>query len=192
MDFYKLNPWNWFKHENNHHEHKNIIPINRDDSVHSQHQLNSISQIHNEIDRIFNSALMDFNSPSIFHSRAWNQRLRGELSPAFHASLNIGSDEKQYTITLEAPGLEKKDISIELKNRVLVIKGNKKQEQEEKDKHYYRIERQYGEFERILSVPDDGDIDEISANMDKGLLTLTIPRKKTEEVETKKIEIANR
>ena len=71
------------------------------------------------------------------------------------------------------------------------MRTNKKQEHEEKDKHYYRIERQYGEFERILSVPDDGDIDEISANMDKGLLTLTIPRKKTEETEAKNIEIGD-
>ena len=87
------------------------------------------------------------------------------------------------------PGLEQKDLSIELKDRVLVIKGDKQQEQEEKDKHYYRIGRRYGAFERVIAVPDDADIDGISAGMDKGLLTVKIPKKAVADSEIKRISI---
>jgi len=111
-----------------------------------------------------------------------------DFLPAFHAHVNIASDDKKYTITLEAPGLEKKDVSIDLKDRVLVIKGNK-QHEEEKNKQYYRIERHYGAFERVLAVPDDADINEINASMDKGLLTVNIPRKKIAESDVKKLKL---
>ena len=73
-----------------------------------------------------------------------------------------------YTITLEAPGMEQKDLSIELKDSTLYIKGKKQQKQEEKDKNYYRVERHYGSFERVLANPDDGNADEIEASMKNG------------------------
>ena len=56
------------------------------------------------------------------------------------------------------PGLEQKDLSIELKDQILIIKDIKQQEQEESDKQYYRFERRYDAFGRILATPDDADI----------------------------------
>ena len=111
--------------------------------------------------------------------------------PVFRASVDIASDDKQYTITLEVPGLAQEDLSIELKDRVLVIKGTKQQEQEHKDQYYYRKERRYGSFERVLAVPDDADVDGIQARMQKGLLTISIPRKEAEKSNVKKITINN-
>jgi HSP20 family protein len=73
---------------------------------------------------------------------------------------------------------------------VLLIKGNKQQEQEEKDKHYYRIERRYGAFERVLAIPDDGNADEISATMKHGVLTVKIPRKELPDSSVKRIAIS--
>lgn len=190
MDLHKLNPWNWFKHEEPEKEKKATIPVKHEEYALSQTPLaNNISQLHREIDRLFEDALRGFGLSSWPHSPLWEQTFSKDFMPAFKANVDIASDDKQYTITLEAPGLEQKDLSIELKDQVLVIKGNKQQQQEEKDKHYYRIERRYGAFERVLAVPDDADTDAIHATMDKGLLTITIPRKQVIESKAKSIEI---
>jgi HSP20 family protein len=190
MDLYKLNPWNWFKHEEPEKEKKEIVPIKEGDYALSQSPLgNNISQLHREIDRLFENTFRGFGLPSMSRSSLWDQMLNNDYMPAFRASVDVASDNKQYTITLEAPGLEQKDLSIELKDQVLVIKGNKQQEQEESDKHYYRIERRYGAFERVLAVPDDADINSINATMDKGLLKITIPRNEVLESKAKAIEI---
>ena len=108
---------------------------------------------------------------------------------AFRADVNIASDDRQYTITLEAPGLEQKDLSIELKDRTLFIKGNKQQDQEENEKHFYHVERRYGAFERVLAIPDDAIADEISATMKNGILKVTIPRKDVPVADVKNIDI---
>ena len=190
MDLHKLNPWNWFKHEEPEKEKKEIVPINEGDYALSQSPLvNNISQLHREIDRLFENTFRGFGLPSMSRSSLWDQMLNNDYMPAFRASVDVASDNKQYTITLEAPGLEQKDVSIELKDQVLAIKGHKQQEQEESDKHYYRIERRYGAFERVLAVPDDADINLINATMDKGLLTIIIPRKEVLESKAKTIEI---
>ncbi len=190
MDLKKLNPWNWFKHEELEKEKREIVPVKRDDYTLSQPPLvNNISQLHREIDRLFEDTFGSFGLPSASRSPLWNQMLSNDFMPAFKANVDVASDDKQYTITLEAPGLEQKDLSIELKDQTLIIKGNKQQEQEEVDKHYYRIERRYGAFERMLAVPDDADINSINAMMDKGLLTIIIARKEHIESKVKTVEI---
>ncbi|MGD9386334.1 MAG: Hsp20 family protein, partial [Thioalkalispiraceae bacterium] len=68
-------------------------------------------------------------------------------------------------------------------------KGNKQQEQEEKDKHFYRIERHYGSFERVLAIPDDAETNKITASMKNGVLTIDIPRKEMPATEAKRITI---
>lgn len=191
MDLHKLNPWNWFKHEEPEKEKKEIVPIQREDYALSQSPfVSNISQLHREIDRLFEDTFRGSGLPSQSRPSLWDPMHTNDFMPAFKASVDVASDDKQYTISLEAPGLEQKDLSIELKDQVLMIKGNKQQEQEESDKHYYRIERRYGAFERVLAVPDDADTSSIKATMDKGLLKITIPRnKEVLESKTKTIEI---
>ncbi|MBI1425604.1 MAG: Hsp20 family protein [Gammaproteobacteria bacterium] len=189
MDMKKLNPWNWFKHEEKQ-DKQEVVPVKPGETLPAQNPFANMMQLHREIDRLFDEAFRGFPSLSM---PSW-PRLGGEdFVPAFHASVNVASDDKQYTITLEAPGMEQKDLSIELKDQALFIKGNKQQETEEKDKHYYRIERQYGSFERVLALPDDANADEISASMKNGVLTVTIPRKELpESASGKRIEIKSK
>lgn len=190
MDLHKLNPWNWFKHEEPEKEHRDIVPVKRDDyQLAKSPFVNNISQLHREIDRLFENTFRGFGHPSMSRASLWDQMASNDFMPAFKANVDVASDDKQYIITLEAPGLEQKDLSIELRNQTLVIKGHKQQAQEEKDKHYYRIERRYGAFERVLAVPDDADINSINATMDKGLLTITIARKALIETNVRNIEI---
>ena len=191
MDFHKLNPWNWFTHEEQKKSGKGAIPIKREEHAQAHFPLASVDQLHHDINRLFENSFRGFGFSALSQPKIWDQMFNDDFSPAFHANINIASDDEQYAITLEAPGLEEKDLSIDLKDRVLVIKGNKQHEKEERDKQYYRIERSYGAFERVLAVPDDADIDKISASMDKGLLTVNIPRKEVSHANVKKIEIEN-
>lgn len=173
MNINKLNPWNWFKHEEEQ-DKKNNVPIKCNDQISAQHTFNNTMQLHQEIDRLFDDAFRGFTS--INHSPLWDKIMDSDFTLTFRANVNISSSDKQYTITLEAPGMEQKDLSIEIQDRVLLLKGNKQKEHEEKDQNFYRIERHYGRFERVLSLPEDSNADEISATMKNGLLTLTIPR----------------
>jgi len=190
MDIRKLNPWNWFKHEE-----KDIggstIPVRQGDLqtnlTTGNNPFAGMMQLHREIDRLFESIYPGL--PNVGRTPLWGHMLQDNYMPAFHANVNVTSDDKHYIITLEAPGLEQKDISIELKDRALFIKGNKQQEKEEKDKHIYRMERYYGSFQRVLSIPDDGDIEEINATMRNGVLKVNIPRMEIAVSGGKKITI---
>ncbi len=188
MDMKKLNPWNWFKHEERQ-DKKETIPVKHGEHLQPHHPVTNMMQLHREIDRLFDDTFRGF--PSLSHAPLWKQMMSDDFMPTFRANVNVASDDGQYTITLEAPGMEQKDLSIELKNHALFIKGNKQQEQEEKDQHFYRVERHYGSFERVLAIPDDGNADEISASMKNGVLTLTIPRQELPKPDIKQIEINN-
>lgn len=192
MDLHKLNPWNWFKHEEPGKNDSEIVPVKHDDQSMGKYPLlNNLNQLHREIDRLFEATFRGFGVSDRNPPEMMNHFFSDDFISAFRANINVASNDQQYTVTLEAPGLAQDDLSIELKDQVLVIKGNKQHEQEEKDQHYYRKERRYGAFERVLAVPDDADIDAIHAKMDKGLLTINIPRKAVDESNIKKIAIKN-
>ena len=188
MDLHKLNPWNWFKHEES--EKDKTLPVKREDqSLERLPGSLQLNQLHREIDRLFENAFRSFGFPVQSRSEFMSQFFSDELASAFRADINIASNDRQYTITLEVPGLTQDDLSIELQDRVLVIRGIKQQEQEEKDQHYYRKERRFGSFQRVLAVPDDADVDDIHASMDKGVLKIDIPRKAIDQSNIKKINI---
>jgi len=184
MDIKKLNPWNWFKHEE---KQQQDMPVKQGDILPTSYPFSNMLQLHWEIDRLFDNAFRGFPAPG--RAPLWNPLMDNDFIPAFHASVDVVSDDKNYTITLEVPGLEQKDISLELQDHTLLIKGNKQQEKEEKDKHFYRIERHYGSFERVLAIPDDGDAEQVSASMKNGILTVTIPRENSVDSSVRKIEV---
>lgn len=177
MDLSKLNPWNWFKHEDGA-KSAESIPLKRDDYAPSTTpgrdlaQPVDIWQLHREMDRLFDEAFRGFGLPA----RALSSALQPLNESLFRPSLNVASDDKQYTVSLEAPGLVQDDIKLELKGQTLFIQGEKRVEKEDKDKHYYRIERRYGQFQRVLDVPEDVDLDKIDAKMKHGVLTINLPR----------------
>ncbi|WP_020585610.1 Hsp20/alpha crystallin family protein [Desulfobacter curvatus] len=100
-----------------------------------------------------------------------------------------GYAEKEYSISMEIPGVSKKEISIELLRNTLVIRGEKKQTHEDKNKNYYRIERSYGAFQRTLSLPADADESRVDARFKNGILKITIPRLKTPTSRVNQIEV---
>ena len=103
--------------------------------------------------------------------------------------VDIGASDKEYTVTIEVPGVDQKDIRLEIVNNTMTVSGEKKQEKEEKEKNYYRMERSYGSFQRVLALPDDANQDEVQATFKNGVLTVTMPRKALPNSAVKQIDI---
>ena len=102
-------------------------------------------------------------------------------------AINISENEKEYVITSEIPGVDAKDLDVTLTDGILTIKGEKKQENEEKEENYHRIERHYGSFERSFRIPEKVKTDKLDATYKDGVFKLSLP--KAEVVEAKKIEV---
>ncbi len=185
MDIKKWVPWNWFKKEEE--DAGEMLPVRRGNAKEQggvpDHPLRLF---HQEIDRLFDKALRGFGLPSFGLDRPMFPRLAdGILKP----TLDLGATDKEYTITVEIPGVDEKDVRLEIVNDTLTISGEKKQEKEEKEKNYYRMERSYGSFRRVLSLPEDADQDKVKATFKNGVLTVTMPRKTLPKSDVKQIEI---
>jgi HSP20 family protein len=101
---------------------------------------------------------------------------RGFDAGAFKPSMEVAETEKTIEITTELPGIDEKDVEITIANDILTIRGEKKAEKEEKKKNYRLIERSYGSFERSLALPPGVSADAVKAQMNKGVLKLTLPK----------------
>lgn len=108
----------------------------------------------------------------------------GAIVPA----VDVVDEEKAYRVTAELPGLSDKDIEVTKDGDLLTIKGEKKEEREEKEKGYFLSERSYGSFQRSLRLPDGIDDAKIEAKFENGVLTVVLP--KTPEAVSKPKKIA--
>ena len=95
----------------------------------------------------------------------------------WHPRVDISENDGQYLVKADIPGVAKDDIKITVDNDVLTIQGERKQEQEEENKHFHRVERFYGSFIRSFTLPDDADAAALKAVAQEGQLTVTIPKK---------------
>jgi len=100
---------------------------------------------------------------------------------------DIVEDANNYTIAFDMPGIEKKDIKINIADNTLSISGERKYTDEKKDATMHRIERSYGKFYRSFGFPASVVTDKINASFKDGVLTVTVP--KAEEAKPKQIEI---
>jgi len=102
--------------------------------------------------------------------------------------VDISETDDKIKVTAEVPGMKKDDIKISIQDNVLTLKGEKKQEKEEKDKNSHRVERAYGAFERSFSLPASVQTDKVKASYKEGVLTISLP--KPEEAKPKEIDIS--
>ena len=104
--------------------------------------------------------------------------------------VDISETDTAYEIAVELPGLDDKDVEISLRDDLLTISGDKKTEREKKEKDYYLSERCYGSFKRSFRLPAGVEADKIKAAMDKGVLSITLPKSPETKSRQQKIEIA--
>ncbi len=134
-----------------------------------------VSRLRREMDRLWDDY---FGS-----GRRALKPMEGEFAPA----VDVKETAEAVVVKAEVPGIEAKDINISVTGEVLTIKGEKQSEREEKEENYHLVERSYGSFSRSLVLPAAVDMDKIEAKYDKGVLTVTCPKK--EAVKPKSIEI---
>jgi HSP20 family protein len=172
----KLNPSSWFKHEEDR---------NRNLPARYAQTYNPLEALHQDIDRMFDKVFRSFGLPSLGLSGGFDTG-QALLRP----NVDVASTDKEYTITVEVPGVEEDDVRLELTaDGVLTIRGEKKKESEQKEKNFYRVERSYGSFQRTLSLPEDVNQEAINAKFKNGVLTITLPRKTLPQSAVKRIEI---
>ena len=185
MSVKKWIPWNWFKKEEEDAGH--TVPVQRGSTTpRGDVPHNPIAHFHNEVDRLFEETFRGFGLTPFSFDRPM---MPGLTNSMIRPTLDLGATDKAYTITLEVPGVDEKDVKIEIANDVMTIRGEKKQENEEKGKDYYRMERSYGSFQRTLSLPEDADQDGVTATFKKGVLTVNMPRKALPQRDVRQIEV---
>ncbi|MCA9119117.1 MAG: Hsp20/alpha crystallin family protein [Planctomycetaceae bacterium] len=112
----------------------------------------------------------------------------GQLATTnFVPSVDVVENEKEFEVTVDLPGLKPEEVKVEFQDGALWITGERKEEKEEKEKTYHRIERSYGEFRRVLPLGSMVKEGEIEAKFTNGVLKVSVP--KSEEVRTKRIEV---
>jgi HSP20 family protein len=107
----------------------------------------------------------------------------GQWVPA----LDVSESDKAVLVKAELPGLDVKDVEVSIAGNVLTLRGEKKEEKEEKAKNYHRVERSYGAFERAVQLPCPVKGDLVQATFKNGILTVELP--KSEEVRSKSVKI---
>jgi HSP20 family protein len=105
----------------------------------------------------------------------------------FAPAVDVYEDEHKVTLKIEVPGIEEKDIDVRVENNTLTVHGERKIEKEEKEENYRRVERHYGSFSRTFSLPTTADTENVSADSDKGVLKISLPKKA--EAKPKQIKV---
>jgi HSP20 family protein len=116
------------------------------------------------------------------------RRLQGLFESTFPTT-DVVESEKDYLITAELPGMSENDIEIALAGDMLTLKGEKKEEREEKGANRYVAERRYGAFARSFPLPEDADPGQVAAVFKNGVLTVTLPKTEPTAPKSKRIAI---
>lgn len=126
----------------------------------------------------------DFDSP---FTGDWG--VRPFNTGSFTPRVNVTEDNENLFVHAEIPGVDKNDIKINITGDVLTISGEKKSEQKDEKKNYYRIERSYGTFSRSFTLPAEVVVDKIAADYKDGVLNVTLPKTEQTKVVEKQIEV---
>ncbi len=134
-----------------------------------------------EMDRLFDSFLGGV--PSLRSSR------HGFSEAQMTPTLDVKENEKEIVVKADLPGMDEKDINLTIHNGVLSLRGEKKSEHADERDNYHVMERSYGSFQRSIRLPETIDEDKAEARFDKGVLTVTLPKRPETVGAQKKIEI---
>ena len=138
-----------------------------------------------EIERLFSDFDMGFWPVSTKRSLLGTRMMTDVAAPV----VDIADKDGAFEIHAEFPGVDEKDVEVKLVNNGLLIRGEKRQEKEEKKTDYVVSERSFGTFERFFSLPEGVDRDKIEAKFVKGLLTVVLPKTAAAKAQEKTITV---
>ncbi len=159
--------WGW---------HKDNVPVRREGSPSASWPL----EVNQLFDAFFGGGPFD-----VLPSRGLLEETFGAYAP----QVEVTESETDVRVSAELPGLDEKNIEVSLADGVLTIRGEKKAEQEDKGKNYYRRERSYGAFHRAIALPAEVDEAKAEASFKKGVLTITLPKMPEAQQRVKKIDV---
>ena len=112
----------------------------------------------------------------------------GWLGGAMVPSVDLSETDGEIDVTMDLPGMKADEIDIQVHNNLLTIRGERKQETEEKDRTFHRIERRTGSFSRTVSLPSEVDEETVDASYKDGVLKIRMPKAKA--AQAKKISVS--
>ena len=162
---------------------RNEVAIRREDE--QEHPAYSLQR---EMNRVFDDFFRSWDMPTL--SRPFELYPFGALeNNALNPRIDVSETDKEVRISAELPGLTEKDIDVSLTKDMLTIKGEKKQEQEENVKGWYRMERSYGTFMRSIALPCEVDEEHCNATFKNGVLTVSLSKTAQAQSNTKNIPV---
>jgi len=162
---------------------RDLIPWNRNKQAVTQKnegEESPLQSLQRDINRVFDDFWSRFDRPF--------SGSNGFLT-AGAPRTDVSETDEEVEIAVELPGLDEKDIEVNLTDDVLTIRGEKKEEREEKKRGYYMSERSYGAFHRMIPLPPGVDTDKADANFRHGVLTIRLPRTLESKAKVKRIEV---
>lgn len=164
---------------------RDLVPWSRDNSnrtptIFGDGERDPFLSLHRQVNRLFDDVFRGFDSrlPALGISSSFGGRW---------PSVEISDGEKEIRVTAEVPGLEEKDIEVLLEDGVLMLRGEKRSETEDKDCQF--SERFYGSFERRIPLGYEVEDEKVSAAFRNGLLTVTLPKTEKAQAKAKRIAI---
>ena len=129
-----------------------------------------------DMNRVFDDFFRGFDLPQVFGRQSWPQ-------------IDVAETDTEYKVTAELPGMEEKDVELTLRDNVLTLSGEKRDELEEKNEGRYYAERFVGRFSRTVPLPVEVDADKVAAAFKNGVLTVVLPKSQQARETTKRIPI---
>ena len=155
---------------------RSLIPWARESAAPAPREFDEQSPflaLHRQVNRLFDDFFRDFDTP---FSRGWSSGW---------PSLEVSEGEKEVKVVAELPGLDEKDIDVTLRDGVLTLRGEKKQESH----GAAYSERWHGQFARSVRLGPDVDPDRVKASFDKGVLTIQLEKRPEAQSQVKRIAI---
>lgn len=152
------------------------LPVRREDDQ-------AIHSLRHEVNRLFEDFLWapwEGSSPMMTDD---------EMFGAVPTRIDMSETDKELVIRAELPGLADRDIEVSVNQEMLTIRGEEKQEKEQNEKGWYRMERQYGSFSRSIPLPYEIDVNKIEALFKNGVLTIKMPKLAIDQKSGKTISV---
>jgi HSP20 family protein len=157
---------------------KDLMQLSKKDVPVRREERNPFALFRKEMDALFDNFFSGFDL----------QRFESSLG-GFNPKVDVVENDKEIKVTAELPGIDEKEIDLSLSRGALTIRGEKQKEKEDRGKDYYRMERSFGAFSRVIPLPAEVDDENVQASFRKGVLSITLPKTVQELRETKKVPI---
>lgn len=156
---------------------RNLMPFGRRGVPVKREDENPFAALRREMDEVFDNFFRGFEAEPF------------ERAGAFSPHVDVVETDDAIKVTAELPGMEDKDVEVSLNHDTLTIRGEKKEEKEDKGRDFYRMERHYGSFQRTVALPREVESEKAEATFKKGVLTVKLPKTAKAVEEAKKISV---